>query len=180
MAGVAVPAGTVEDGGAFGVTVAVRAFDDQVAVDIAALLADEPAPALAPDAGLDLVVFGAHLRGQPLNHQLTSLGARFAGEVVTTDAYRMYALPTTPPKPAVVAVGAGRGGPLRGERWRLSPAALGTFLAALPAPMTLGRVTLADGTNPTGFLAPASAAADADAPDITPLGGWLAHLAQTP
>jgi allophanate hydrolase len=180
MAGVAVPAGRVEDGGAFGVTVAVRAFDDQVAVDIAALLADEPAPALAPDAGLDLVVFGAHLRGQPLNHQLTSLGARFAGEVVTTDAYRMYALPTTPPKPAVVAVGAGRGGPLRGERWRLSPAALGTFLAALPAPMTLGRVTLADGTNPTGFLAPASAAADADAPDITPIGGWLAHLAQAP
>jgi allophanate hydrolase len=175
MAGVAVPAGTVEDGGAFGVTVAVRAFDDQVALDIAALLADQPVAVLV-DAGLDLVVFGAHLRGQPLNHQLTSLGARFEGEVVTTDAYRMYALPTTPPKPAVVSVGAGRGGPLRGERWRLSPAALGTFLAALPAPMALGRVTLADGTTPTGFLAPASAAADASAPDITSLGGWLAYM----
>jgi allophanate hydrolase len=175
MAGVAVPAGVVEGAGAFGVTVAVRAFDDQVATDIAALLAGE-APPVVVDGGCELVVFGAHLRGQPLNHQLTALGARFVDDVATTDAYRMYALPTAPPKPAVVAVGAGRGGPLQGERWRLSPAALGTFLAALPAPLALGRVTLADGTTPTGFLAPASAAAGAGAPDITPLGGWLAHL----
>ena len=91
MAGVAMPAGTVPGEGSFGVTVAVRAFDDQVAVDIAALLTDEPAgPSLW--TALDLVVFGAHMRGEPLNHQLTERGARFVGDVVTADAYRMYAL----------------------------------------------------------------------------------------
>ncbi len=202
MAAVAVPGGEAGDEGCFGMTVAVRAFDDQVAVDIGARLRRSspspaptpvtdlasgrpdasPEPALVVAGGLDLVVFGAHMRGEPLNHQLTERGARYLGEVVTTDAYRMYALPTTPPKPGIVAVGPGRGGPLRGERWRLSPAGLGTFLAALPAPMALGTITLADGTTPTGFLAPASAVADADggsgAPDITALGGWRAHLAR--
>ena len=121
---------------------------------------------------------GVGRRGEPLNHQLTDRGARFLADVVTTDAYRMYALPTAPPKPGIVAVGAGRGGPLRGERWRLSSAALGAFLAALPAPMALGTIALADGTAPTGFLAPASAVADAGAADITMLGGWRAHLAR--
>ena len=195
MAAATVPAGPPGDEGSVGLTVAVRAFDDQVAVDIAARLLG-PAPARTvtdsaaqgPDAspqpplvvagGNDLVVFGAHMRGEPLNHQLTDRGARFLADVVTTDAYRMYALPTTPPKPGIVAVGAGRGGPLRGERWRLSPAALGAFLAALPAPMALGTIALADGTAPTGFLAPASAVADAGAADITMLGSWRAHLAR--
>lgn len=178
MAGVALPVGPVPGEGSFGVTVAVRAFDDQVAVDIAALLGGEPAgPPLV--AGLDLVVFGAHMRGEPLSHQLTERGARFVDDVVTADAYRMYALPTSPPKPAIVPVGAGAGAPLRGERWRLSPAALGAFLAALPAPMALGTITLADGSTPTGFLAPAAAVAGGGAPDITEsaAGSWRTHLA---
>ena len=126
MAAAAVPAGPPGDEGSVGLTVAVRAFDDQLAVDIAArLLGPAPARTLVtdsaaqgPDAspesplvvagGHDLVVFGAHMRGEPLNHQLTDRGARFLADVVTTDAYRMYALPTTPPKPGIVAVGAGR------------------------------------------------------------------------
>ena len=154
-------------------------FDDQVAVDIAALLADEPTGPPLAEGGLDLVVFGAHLRGEPLNHQLTERGARFVDDVATSDAYRMYALPTHPPKPAIVSVGPGAGASLRGERWRLSPAALGTFLAALPAPMALGAITLADGSTATGFLAPASAVAGGDAPDITEsaAGSWRTHLA---
>ncbi|MEU5871257.1 allophanate hydrolase [Glycomyces sp. NPDC047369] len=163
MAAVAVPAGTTGTKG-FGVSVIAPAFHDQVAIDLAARAADVPAPRYAPRSA-ELVVFGAHLTGMPLNHQLVALGARFDGEVATAPAYRMYELPTEPPKPLVVRTGDGAS--LPGERWLLSPAALGRFLADLPAPMTLGKVELADGTWATGFVANEPSGAD-----ITAAGGW--------
>ncbi|MFG3342120.1 allophanate hydrolase [Glycomyces sp. NPDC048151] len=166
MAAVAVPAGQAGTKG-FGVSLIVPAFADQTAIDLAARYLDTPAPQLAPQ-GADLVVFGAHLRGEPLNHQLTDLAARYTGPVRTAPAYRMYALDTTPPKPLVVRDP--NGASLPGERWQLSPAALGRFLAALPAPMTLGKVELDDGTWATGF----TAAAPEGAQDITAAGGWRA------
>ncbi|WP_026931600.1 allophanate hydrolase [Glycomyces tenuis] len=166
MAAVAVPAGTAGSKG-FGVSLIVPAFADQVAIDLAARLQGVEAPLYAP-AGAELVVFGAHLAGMPLNGQLTALGARFAGEVATAPAYRMYELDTEPSKPLVVR--SGEGASLPGERWLLSPAALGRFLSALPAPMSLGKVELSDGTWATGFVAAAPEGAD-----ITAAGGWRAH-----
>jgi allophanate hydrolase len=168
MAAVAVPAGGAGTKG-FGVSLIVPAFHDQVALDLAARLQHTEAPVYVTE-GADLVVFGAHLTGMPLNHQLTDLGARYSGDVRTAPAYRMYALDTVPPKPLVVRTGTG-GASLPGERWRLSPAALGAFLAALPAPMSLGKVELADGTWATGFTA-----AEASGTDITAAGGWREHL----
>ncbi|MCE7010308.1 allophanate hydrolase [Kibdelosporangium philippinense] len=168
LAAVAVPAGQA-DGSPFGVSVITRAFDDQVALDLAALLTGEVAPEpFAPSVGL--AVFGAHLRGRPLNHQLTSLGARFDGEIATAPKYRMFALPTDPPKPGVVR--SEDGASLRGERWLLSTAALGTFLAGLPAPMSLGRIRLDTGEEVLGFQCdPVSAAAGKD---ITTYASWPA------
>lgn len=174
LAAVAVPAGEA-DGSPFGVSVITRAFEDQPAIDIAARLTGEQAPTPLPGTGVDLVVFGAHLRGQPLNHQLTGTGARYAGEVTTTAAYRLVALPTSPPKPGLVRVGPGAGGPITGERWTLSPAALGRFLAALPAPLSLGRIELAGGAWMLGFQCdPHTASTGAD---ITHHGGWRSYLA---
>ncbi|MGH3697766.1 MAG: allophanate hydrolase [Pseudonocardiaceae bacterium] len=149
MTAVAVPAGTA-DGSPFGVSVIARAFDDQVAIDLAALLTGEQAGEPYPNTGVDLVVFGAHLRDQPLNGQLTSLGARFAGEVRTAPGDRMVALPTEPPKPAVVH-DPRDGAFLAGERWTISAAGLGRFLAELPAPMALGMIRLDDGAQVVGF-----------------------------
>ncbi|GAA4412755.1 hypothetical protein GCM10023148_06690 [Actinokineospora soli] len=176
LCAVAVPGGTA-DGGPFGVSVVARAFDDQVAIDVAARLTGEQAADPYPDTGTDLVVFGAHLRGQPLNHQLTAVGARFTGAVRTAPEYRMVLIPGPPAKPGVVHTGPVDGVALPGERWRLSPAALGAFLAALPEPMTLGRVRLADGSGAVGFHCAASALAGAD---ITAHGGWLAYLSASP
>lgn len=65
------------------------------------------------------------------------------------------------------------GAALRCEVWSISPAALGTFLAALPAPMSLGAVTLTDGRTVVGFGCDPSAAEGAE--DITHHGGWLAY-----
>jgi allophanate hydrolase len=181
LCAVAVPAGRA-DGGAFGVMVLARAFADRVAVDVAALAADLPAPgpdgpALGP-ATSDLLVVGAHRRGQPLNGQLTALGARCAGTVRTAPRYRLHALATDPPKPGLVHVGEDAGGEaIEGELWRLAPAALGALLAALPAPMTLGPVTLADGRVVVGFGCEPQAVVGA--PDITHHGSWPAYLAAT-
>jgi allophanate hydrolase len=184
LSAVAVPAGTV-DGGPFGVTVVARAFADRVAADIAALLA--PSPAWAPPPadgtgstgwgppGLPLAVFGAHLTGQPLNPQLTGLGARLLGPVRTAPRYRMAALPGSPPRPGLLRVpdsAAGRS--FAGELWALPPAALGRFLAALPEPMALGRVLLDDGRDATGFLCESYAVLDA--PDISEHQDWRIYL----
>lgn len=177
MCGVAVPAGTAGEA-QFGVTVLARAFDDAVALDIAALFADGPAlPTAWPLAvaeHVELVVFGAHLLGGPLVHQLTDRGARFAGEITTTPRYRMTALPTTPPKPGVTRVPDGvDGAPLTGHRWLLSPAALGRFLAELPAPMQLGKVEFADGSWRTAFGCDGSVQGD----DMSSYGSWTAAVA---
>ncbi len=135
LCAVAVPAGTAGQA-QFGITVLARAFEDAVAVDIAALASGAQAPVdvwpLAVADSVELVVFGAHLRGGPLSHQLTDQGARWAGEVTTAPRYRMSVLPTVPAKPAITRVPDGApGAKLSGHRWLLSPAALGRFLAAL-------------------------------------------------
>ena len=124
---------------------------------------------------LELVVFGAHLRGGPLSHQLTDLGARWADEITTAPRYRMSVLPSVPPKPAITRVPEGTAGAsLMGHRWLLSPAALGLFLDALPAPMQLGKVEFDDGTWRTAFGCDASAATG---PDISEYGSWPAAIA---
>lgn len=159
-------------------TILVRAFDDAVALDIAATLTGEtPIRDVWPLAAADpveLVVFGAHLRGGPLVHQLTDVGARWAGEITTAARYRMTVLPTAPPKPAITRVADGdAGSALYGHRWLMSAAALGRFLAALPAPMQLGKVEFGDGTWRTAFGCDASAATG---PDISGYGSWPAAI----
>jgi allophanate hydrolase len=169
LAAVAVPAGPL------GVQVIARGHADAVAAGVAAMLTATPPPAPAAP-GLRLLVVGAHLSGQPLNHQLTAAGGRLVGPARTAPEYRLHALPTQPPKPGLVRVASG-GATVAGEIWELPPAALGHFLAALPAPMALGQVRLADGASVTGFLC--EPVATDGAPDITVHGGWLAYLAST-
>jgi allophanate hydrolase len=123
----------------------------------------------------ELVVFGAHLRGGPLVHQLTDLGARWAGALTTSAQYRMALLPSTPPKPAITRISNGAGVALKAHRWVLSPAALGRFLAGLPAPMQLGKVEFDDGTWRTSFGCDGAAAAAGT--DISQYGGWAAAVA---
>ena len=168
LAAVSVPAGLV-NGLPFGVTVYARAFADRVAADVARLVTGEP-PATAR-GGLPLFVIGAHLSGQPLNHQLR--GGRLVAPALTAPRYRLHALATDPPKPGLLEVGAG-GARVEGELWELPAATLAALLAGLPEPMLLGAVELADGSSVTGFFCQASAAEGA--PDITSFGGWRAYL----
>lgn len=175
LAAVAVPAGSTTTGTPFGIMIVVPAFADQVAIDIAARLQTVTPTPLLVDGGVDLAVFGAHLRDQPLHWQLEELGARFTGTVRTTDAYRLTALDTTPLKPGLVRTAPGGGAPIEGEVFRLSEAALGRFLSKLPAPMALTAIELDDGRTVVGFTATHDATSTAT--DITEFGGWKAYLA---
>ena len=118
LCALALPAGEA-DGGHFGVQLLAPAFHDAVIADIAARLCRERWP--APASGLELLVVGAHRRGQPLNGELTARGARYLATVHTAERYRLYALDTAPPKPGLVRVASGGSG----DRGRAVGAAAG-------------------------------------------------------
>jgi len=142
----------------------------------AAPLGPPSAPSSAPT--LSIAVAGAHLSGEPLNHQLTSRGATLLRTCRTAPRYRLFALPgTTPPKPGLIRVPAGQtvaGAAIEVEVWSLGPAELGTFVAGIPAPLGVGQIELEDGSRVTGFLCEGYATEGAE--DISSFGGWRAFL----
>ncbi|MGR6969369.1 allophanate hydrolase [Streptomyces cynarae] len=161
LAAVAVPAGEV-NGLPFGVMLIGPAFTDERLARIAS--------ALQPETYVAVV--GAHLSGQPLNPQLLALGARLDRTTTTAPVYRLHALRTDPPKPGLVHVGEG-GAAVETEVWRLPAEGLGRLLTALPRPMTLGSVELADGSRVPGFLCEPSALTNTE--DITAYGSWRTY-----
>jgi allophanate hydrolase len=127
-------------------------------------------------ASVELAVVGAHLSGQPLNSQLTSRGAALVRSCKTAPTYRLYALANTvPPKPGLVRVETG-GRAIEVEVWSMTAEAFGSFVAAVPAPMTIGTATLEDDTTVKGFLCEPIAIDGAQ--DISSYGGWRAFLAE--
>ena len=125
---------------------------------------------------LRIAVAGAHLRGQPLNHQLTERDARLVEQTSTAPCYRLYALDTQPPKPGLVRVDGNDplGAAIEVEVWELDAAAFGDFVAQVPAPMCIGQVVLADGDCVSGFLCEPVALDGAT--EITKFGAWRAYL----
>ena len=164
MCAVAVPGAARADGVPAGVSVIARGGDDRWALDAAEIV----------DAGrVELTVVGAHLRGQPLNHQLTDVGGALVRSTRTAPSYRLYALETTPPKPGLVrAQGDGTG--IEVEVWSLPITGFGTFVAAVPPPLAIGSIELADGSWCSGFVCEPAALEGAH--DITSFGGWRAYL----
>ncbi|MFO1148430.1 MAG: allophanate hydrolase [Alsobacter sp.] len=137
--------------------------------------AGEAKPLAQPDE-IELVVVGAHLSGMPLNHELRTLNARFLRAVATEPCYRLYALPGGPPrKPGLLRVAEGEGAAILTEVYALSAEGFGRFVAAIPVPLGIGTLRLADGTRPKGFLAEPEALKGAQ--DVSGFGGWRAYIA---
>jgi allophanate hydrolase len=67
---------------------------------------------------------------------------------------------------------------IAGEIWLLSPADFGRFVMRVPAPMSIGKIELADGTQVSGFLVEAFAIEGAQ--EITSYGGWRAYIDSSP
>ena len=196
---VAVPANFRADGLPFGITLVGDAWRERALADFAAqwhqatglprgatgmplpppqLRAARPTSEAGPSGPHDtirLAVVGAHLRGMPLNHELTSRGASFVESTTTASNYRLFSLAnTTPAKPGLLR--SESGAPIRLELWDVPAAALGSFVAGVPAPLGIGTVTLADGRQVKGFICEPYALQDAQ--DITAFGGWAAWLAR--
>ncbi len=192
MCGLAVPAALHDDGTPFGITLLARSGHDAVlaaigrafharsglplgALGVAQPPLTETAPTPMPDE-IEIAVVGAHLSGMALNGELQNLGGRLLDATQTAPDYRLHALNgTIPPKPGMLRVAAGAGTKIAVETWALSAAGFGQFVAAIPAPLSIGTVKLADGREVKGFLV--EPAALEGARDISEYGGWRAYVA---
>jgi allophanate hydrolase len=188
LAAIAVPGGFGPSGLPAGVTLIGPAFSDDALAPFAGAMhaaaacgmgrdrtaAVPPAPLPEIPAGwLPIAVVGAHLTGMPLNHELTGPGGVKLMDTTTAPGYRLYALPgTVPPKPGLIHDPAFTGPGIAVEVWALPAAAFGVFVARIPAPLGIGKLSLADGGSVSGFLCEAHALHGAE--DITPFGGWRA------
>ncbi len=190
LCGLALPAAIRPDDIPFGITLLAPAGQDAHLASIGRVFhADTklnmggrslPQPPLAtlpqgPDGDeIAIAVVGAHLSGMTLNCELKALGGRLLEAAITAPDYRLYALPTTPPKPGMLRVEKGAGSSIELELWALSAAAFGKFVAAIPPPLSIGTVRLADGRSVKGFIVEP---ADVDgARDISAFGGWRAFV----
>ena len=188
---VCVPAAIRSDGLPFGISFVAPAFHEHELIALAGrfhsdaqlplgatghrVAAPPGAIESAPDEhGIDLAVVGAHLSGQPLNHQLIQVHARFVREARTARCYRLSCLANSKPaKPGLLRV-TGGGGAIRLEIWRIPRRNFGDFLALVPAPLCIGTIELDDGTSVKGFLCESIALEQAR--DITAFGGWREFL----
>jgi len=191
LCGLAVPASMRADGIPFGITLLAPAGRDALLASIGRVFhADTKLtvgakgvaqPALTPPAtgGIDeipIAVVGAHLSGMALNGELKALNGKLIEATRTAADYKLYALPTTPPKPGMLRVEAGKGSAIELEIWSLSSSAFGKFVNAIPAPMAIGTIRLADGRSVKGFLV--EPAVLGEARDITGYGGWRKYMAE--
>ncbi|MCC6887578.1 MAG: allophanate hydrolase [Hyphomicrobiales bacterium] len=195
LCGLALPASMRADGMPAGITLLAPAGRDAELAAIGRIFhADtglplgatgQPQPRLADLSRalrrdeIAIAVVGAHLAGMPLNRELRALDARLLAETATSADYRLYALPgTAPPKPGLLRVADGAGAAIAVEVWALGAAAFGRFVAAVPPPLTIGSVRLADGGTAKGFLVEAQAVEGAR--DISSFGGWRAFVTAGP
>jgi len=191
LCGLALPAAIRPDDIPFGITLLApagqdarlasigRVFQADTKLTLGARCVPQPPLAdLAASASKDeiaIAVVGAHLSGMVLNSELKALGGRLLEATFTTPDYRLYALPTTPPKPGMLRVETGTGATIALEIWALPVASFGRFVAAVPPPLSIGTVRLADGRGVKGFIVEA---ADIDgAREISAFGGWRAFVA---
>jgi allophanate hydrolase len=152
-----------------------RALAAGMGKDKTATIPDASRVKPADDGTISVVVVGAHLTGMPLNHELTGPGGTLVKSCRTAGDYRLFVLPnTTPPKPGLIREPGFDGKGLEVEVWTLPPAAFGRFVANIPAPLGIGKLTLDDGSQVSGFLCEAHAVAGAR--EITELGGWRAYI----
>jgi allophanate hydrolase len=193
MCGIAVPTGIRYDGLPASVTLLAPAGRDGLTAALAAAIHSksglalgatgwqqpplDPPDEIAEPGLIDLVVVGAHLSGMPLNGQLRDLQARFVRTATTTPDYQLFSLANqTPAKPGLIRRSRGAGVGIDVEIWKLSPAAFGKFVAAIPPPLGIGTIFLSDGSQAKGFLVEDIGLQGAT--DISQHGGWRRFIGQ--
>lgn len=130
-----------------------------------------------------LAVCGLHLRGQPLNSQLTNLRSTFVKECRSAPEYRLYAFTDAAgkTKPGMIAVTDGSGAAVHLEVWDMPIENVGQSVNLVPAPLGIGTVKLEGGESVKGFIcegwvADACKAGAPNVEEITHLGSWLPYV----
>ena len=185
LAAVAVPAGSRANGLPFGVSLIGPAFSDEALMALADRFhrahSEVPGDTVdlspCPPGCISVAVVGAHLTGQPLNHELTGRRAQLIRACRTSPEYRLYALDgTIPPKPGLVRDPQFKGPGIEVEVWAVPEHQFGSFVAGVPAPLGIGNAVLDDGSKVKSFICEPYAVAGAT--EITRFGGWRHYLAQ--
>lgn len=187
---IAIPAGNFSNGLPFGVSLVANKFTDRYLINMSRRILSEsglrmattgfywladtlPFPGPSTDR-IKLMVCGAHMTGMALNQQLLDLDAELVEATTTAPNYRLYALAGGPPfRPGLVR-DEDNGNRIAVEVWSIAVTQLGKFLSGIPAPLGLGKVQLADGSQVIGFICEPYAIDSAT--DITAYGGWKNYL----
>jgi allophanate hydrolase len=196
----AVPNGFLKNGLPMGITLMAPAFQDEYLGDLASVFHHQSShdmgatgcalPPISPQEvkssaspggeRMELAVLGLHLTGQPLNFQLTELGAQLRRTCRTAPEYRCYVITDSQKarKPGAVFVTDGSGAALEVEVWDIPLENFGRFMVRVPPPLGIGSLKLEDGRTIKGFICEGYAIEGAE--EITAMGGWRAYLAQHP
>ncbi len=193
LAAVAVPSGFYAKGLPWGITLIGPAFSDFDLLDLAGKFhnaagtplaiggvtapsaAAPPPTAEAQSERFAIAVCGAHLEGEPLNHQLTSRAGVLLRRTRTAPLYRMFHLAGFGIDVPGLLRSEDDGAAIEVEVWEMDSSEVGGFVKQIAPPLGISSITLEDGETVPGFLCEAYAAKTAR--DITHHGGWRAFRA---
>ncbi|WJH28988.1 allophanate hydrolase [Paenibacillus sp. CC-CFT742] len=171
LCAVAVPAGDAASQMPFGITLFALSGNEHLMENAAASFLEVNLPPLEANRQETMLVAvcGLHMRGYPLEQQMLEYGSQFISESQTAEKYQMVKLPTVPAKPGLLKKKSG-GSRFTLELWQMPVANFGAFAALIPAPLSIGKIELEDGTEVTGFIC--EGYAEEEAEDISAYGGW--------
>lgn len=152
----------------FGITLFSTNQNEHIIIGLADLLLHEKQPETKKTTTL-VAVCGLHMRGFPLEKQMTEHQASFVREAKTAPTYKLIKLNTVPEKPGLIPT-TGKGTSIELELWEMPLSEFGKFTLLIPAPLSMGKVQLEDGTTVPGFVCVSSEEELGE--DISHLGGW--------
>lgn len=120
-----------------------------------------------------LAVNGTLMRGLELNPNMIAAGATFVREARTVPAYRLWTVNDV--HPAMIRVTDDSGTAVELEVWEVPVDGLAAILLKEPPGLTIGKVTLDDGSEVLGVLGEPALVEGQH--EITGHGGWRAYLA---
>ena len=143
LAALAIPGDDSCPGLPFGITAFARADSQR--------LLEGFARAYRVSACVRVAVCGKHMRGFEYHTQLLDVGAEFLGTYPTAPSYRLFVLNEKAQRPGLLKVWEG-GAAIEVEVYAFPASRFGTFVERIPAPLSLGKIELSDGSVVEGML----------------------------
>jgi len=188
-AAVAVPAGFLDNGLPWGISLVSTAMTDRKLLSYAnkwqqhnkidpgnlnTPLMTSTANDISYSDHIPVIVCGAHLEGLALSWQLSERGAKLQEKTTSAKAYRMFVIEGLLERPGMIRDDK-EGDEIDIEIWQVPKSEFGSFVAGIPEPLGIGKVETKDGRWFPGFICEGYAAKGSR--EVTDLGGWRQYLA---